>query len=967
MKQILLIISSLFLTGKIACSQIVVDTIPVNAPGKGLKALYVEKITPSASAIAAGVPSGSITYRLFVKMEPDYEFLGCTGYDNTNPLTYITIRSTEPFYNETSFGGASGASANPALFGVFPALEFDTYAADGRIGTSYVGVLKSVNPNGYIAINANSTPAGDISIPKPIAILTNPAATELYDYNSGWIVAGAVGGPDEILNTVFIGQLTTPGELTMELNISLQNPYGQIRYIPGIKYPLPIPPSVELTSPADGSTFVAGSTINIQATASDEDGSIDSVTFYVNNTRIGNDITEPYQVEWIPDANGTYSLITVATDNSGLSDSDTITVIIDNTIPPVISISNPVTGEVFFPNDLVILAANASDDGSIDSVEFYVNNIKVNTDPTAPYEYSWTALLGNATITAKAYDNDGLSTTSNPVEILVKNPVLPTINISSPANGATIVAGSIINIQASATDEDGSIDSVVFYVNNNRIGIDITEPYQIEYIPDVIGTYSIIAVAKDNDGLSGSDTITVYANNIIPPVISITSPVEGAVFLNYDPVSITANATDDGTIDSVEFYINDLKVNTDYIHPYQFTWTAALGNPSITAKAYDNEGANTTSLPVTILVKNAVAPVINIETPEAGATFIAGDTIIISGSSSDADGTIDSVELYIDGQKLAVTTESSFSFTWIGVTGDHTIRVIATDNDQLSMPDLIDIDVVANIAPSITLLSPADGAEIIYGNAVTIEANANDVDGSVAFVKFYISNSLHYTDSLAPYSFSWQADTGSFVIKAVATDNRGFAGAADSVSVSVIDVNIAPEVSILTPENNAVILPVFALTISVSATDDDRIDSVEIYLNSSKLGVIYEEPYEIDWMAILGSYTITVYAYDNDGIMSEATANFIVSTGEGIHNHELEFVNIFPNPVEEMLTIDLSGIKTIVNQISIYDLAGNKILEKSKNFNVNMLNLDVSGFKQGVYLLVLATDETIMKYKVIKK
>ena len=106
MKKIILA-AGIFLFGLSVSAQTVigVDTITINS--KGLEKVLVEKISPSAAAIAAGVPSGSVTYRIYADMMEDYQFLACSGLDNTTPLTYITIRSTEAFFNETSFGALS--------------------------------------------------------------------------------------------------------------------------------------------------------------------------------------------------------------------------------------------------------------------------------------------------------------------------------------------------------------------------------------------------------------------------------------------------------------------------------------------------------------------------------------------------------------------------------------------------------------------------------------------------------------------------------------------------------------------------------------------------------------------------------------------------------------------------------------------------------------------------------------------
>ena len=59
-----------------------------------------------------------------------------------------------------------------------------------------------------------------------------------------------------------------------------------------------IPPTVSLTSPANGSKFTAPATTTVTASASDPDGSVTKVDFYANGALIGTDTTSPYSVSW---------------------------------------------------------------------------------------------------------------------------------------------------------------------------------------------------------------------------------------------------------------------------------------------------------------------------------------------------------------------------------------------------------------------------------------------------------------------------------------------------------------------------------------------------------------------------------------------------------------------------------------------------------------------------------------------
>ena len=77
--------------------------------------------------------------------------------------------------------------------------------------------------------------------------------------------------------------------------------------------------SVSITSPKMNDILNANSSILLTANASDNDGTIKSVSFYLGNTLIGTVSSSPYQITTENLLSGTYSAVAVVTDNSGLS------------------------------------------------------------------------------------------------------------------------------------------------------------------------------------------------------------------------------------------------------------------------------------------------------------------------------------------------------------------------------------------------------------------------------------------------------------------------------------------------------------------------------------------------------------------------------------------------------------------------------------------------------------------------
>ncbi|HXY73676.1 MAG TPA: Ig-like domain-containing protein, partial [Actinomycetota bacterium] len=94
-------------------------------------------------------------------------------------------------------------------------------------------------------------------------------------------------------------------------------------------------PTVSITRPAGGSSFVHGTRVTITATATDRGtgtgtpSGIASVTFYRGGTQIVTDTLSPYSITWNTTglAAGTYNLTAVATDVAGnVTTSATVTI-----------------------------------------------------------------------------------------------------------------------------------------------------------------------------------------------------------------------------------------------------------------------------------------------------------------------------------------------------------------------------------------------------------------------------------------------------------------------------------------------------------------------------------------------------------------------------------------------------------------------------------------------------------------
>jgi GH18 family chitinase/chitodextrinase len=518
------------------------------------------------------------------------------------------------------------------------------------------------------------------------------------------------------------------------------------------------PPTVSITSPANNAAFTPGSTITINASASDN-GSVTKVEFFQGSTKLGEDLTSPYTYSWASVAAGTYSLTAKATDNQSSSTvSSAVTITVGNASPTA-TITSPANNATFTTGSTITINATAVDtDGTVAKVDFYNGSTLLGSDNTSPYSYSWASVAaGSYVLTAKATDNLGATGTSAAVNITVGNSI-PTVSITSPANNASFSAPASITINATATDSDGTISKVDFYNGSTLLGTDNTSPYSFTWSSVAAGTYSLIAKATDNlNGVGTSSTISI--------TVTTTGTCSTPAWVSTQVYNTNDQASRNGNIYQAKWWTQGddpvLKSGTDDV--WKLIGPCGGGN---------------------------VIPTASITSPANNATFTAPASITINANATDTDGTISKVDFYNGTTLLGTDNTSPYSFTWSSVAaGSYSLTAKATDNSGgagTSTGVAITVTGASNVNPTASITSPANNATFTALASITINANATDTDGTISKVDFYNGTALLGTDNTSPYSFSWtNVAAGTYSITAKATDNANGTGTSTAISVTV--------------------------------------------------------------------------------------------------------------------------------------------------------------------------------------
>lgn len=121
-----------------------------------------------------------------------------------------------------------------------------------------------------------------------------------------------------------------------------------------------------------------------------------------------------------------------------------------------------------------------------------------------------------------------------------------------------------------------------------------------------------------------------------------------------------------------------------------------------------------------------------------------------------------------------------------GATGQRDATVSFEDNSVGQLIALKPVGGGANNPPTVSITSPANNATFTAPANITINASAEDSDGTITQVEFLQGTTSLSVDTSAPYSYAWNSvAAGSYTLTAKATDNAGATTTSAVVNVTV--------------------------------------------------------------------------------------------------------------------------------------------------------------------------------------
>jgi hypothetical protein len=425
----------------------------------------------------------------------------------------------------------------------------------------------------------------------------------------------------------------------------------------------------------------------------------------------------------------------------------------------------------------------------------------------------------------------------------------PSVVITTPTNGSTYFVGSNIAVEVTAGSGAGAVTNVSLYRGTTLLGTLTNAPYSFVISNAPAGTNALYATATDTIGQVGTSAVVPVL--VASVGVTIVSPLDGAVFGNTNPITVSAfTILPSGSIANVTFFVDGQPIGLDNTVPFSAVWTNVTGGSHrLTATGVDGVGTPYEAAPVYIGVgqllvhSNAVWKYLDDGTDQSNAWYAVSynDLTWLSGPAELGYGDGDEATVVNSGptNSFFITTYFRRSFVASNVAGiSNMILALAYDDAgavYLNGKELYRTSFLPTNAAYNTPANIAIGIEETV-DTVTV-ASTNLVEGTNV-----LAVEIHQQ---APNS----SDISFFL---------------QLVGLPRINRNQFPVVALTNLVNGTSFVAPASITLAAAASDPDgSVTNVEFYADGLKLGEDATSPYSFSWPNPPAGFH-TVYAVATD-------------------------------------------------------------------------------------------------------
>ncbi len=120
---------------------------------------------------------------------------------------------------------------------------------------------------------------------------------------------------------------------------------------------------------------------------------------------------------------------------------------------------------------------------------------------------------------------------------------------------------------------------------------------------------------------------------------------------------------------------------------------------------------------------------------------------------------------------------------------------------------------------------------------------------------------------------------------------------------------------------------------------------------------------------MVGSTSVVWTVTDYSGFSSYCFTEIIVNGANNIDKFSEITFNIYPNPTNSILFIQIPNLlnSKIIKDINLFDISGKEVLKIGDNLNQSEIKIDLSELSNGIYFIEINTIEQVFYSKIIKQ
>ena len=492
----------------------------------------------------------------------------------------------------------------------------------------------------------------------------------------------------------------------------------------------------------------------------------------------------------------------------------------------------------------------------------------------------------------------------------------PQGRIITPSSSVSVVLGSSLTFNGTASDPDGDSNFTYFWdfgdYESRKIGSSTTVKFS------KVGSLTVQLLVKDSSNLydptPASVVVTVVENvvNSVPNGSIVTPSIDRTINVG-DSVAFTGSGTD---------------VNGDtlrYLWDFGTSGIPRNMNQSTGNLVFNKAGTFVVSLMVTdslnatdptpdkvTIVVNSLsnrAPNGEITQPNINKNITVGSSVNFASTSTDPDGN-SVVYLWDFGASgIARSTVQNPGNKTFNKAGIYYVTLTVKDSKGLADPTpgtiRVTVNALSNRAPNGEITKPGNNVSVKVGDSVNFASTSSDPDGnSVAYLWDFGASGITRSTVQNPGNKIFNK-AGIYNVALTVKDSKGLADATpDTVKITVAASNGAPNGLITSPASALAIKVGESINFTGSSTDPDG-DAVSYSWDFGTASIPKSTQLSPGSTVFnkVGTHTVTLTVKDNKGLADPTPASVTVTVSDVIVESNGKPNGFIVSPLSNAITI----------------------------------------------------------------